>query len=528
MSARFVNVDRRTPMLLPPDLREWIEEDDPVHFIIEAVERLPLTSFRVNHRGTGEEQFPPHMMMALLVYCYVQGIFSSRKIERATWRDVAVRYLTADHHPDHDTICKFRRENLDAFRESFLDVLELARELQLLKLGKVSLDGAHYKANASIDQNVTYSRAVEIRERLRADIDELLARAEAEDTQAEEAEKLPGELARREKLAAKMDRAIEELEKRARQRQAEADKEFEAKLEARRRKQEETGKKPTGREPKKPEVKPEDSGEQCNLTDPDARIMRKNKRAGFTQSYNAQAVVDAEGSQLIVGQRISQNAGDGGELVAGVDCVPPSLGRPTGVLADAGYADGDGFDELGERGVEVWCSVHREDAHAERYYDFRPKAQVERKPREPKDPRLVAMRDKLRTEEGKAIYRKRCHTVEPVFGIIKSAIGFRGFSLRGKEKVEGEWTLVCLAYNLKRMWNLIKPANKPVKPHRERPVAGCGAAPGSIPALQRVIWPFCRALAGRNRRAVDLALRTLPAQAVFLPSALLALTPTGS
>jgi len=192
MSARFVNVDRRTPMLLPPDLREWIEEDDPVHFIIEAVERLPLTSFRVNHRGTGEKQFPPHMMMALLVYCYVQGIFSSRKIERATWRDVAVRYLTADHHPDHDTICKFRRENLDAFRESFLDVLELARELQLLKLGKVSLDGAHYKANASIDQNVTYLRAVEIRERLRADIDELLARAEAEDTQAEEAEKLPG------------------------------------------------------------------------------------------------------------------------------------------------------------------------------------------------------------------------------------------------------------------------------------------------------------------------------------------------
>ena len=164
MAARFVSVDRNTPMLLPPDLREWVLEDDLVHFVIEAVDRLPLERFRVNPRGTGAKQFPPHMMLALLIYSYANGLFSSRKIERATHRDVAIRYLTAGTHPDHGTICKFRRDNLEAFRESFVDVLELARELKLLKLGNVSLDGTHLKANASIDQNVSYQRAVEIRE----------------------------------------------------------------------------------------------------------------------------------------------------------------------------------------------------------------------------------------------------------------------------------------------------------------------------------------------------------------------------
>jgi transposase len=163
MGARFVSVDRETPMFLPPDLRDWVPEDDLVHFVIEAVERLPLESFRVNHRGTGDKQFPPHMMLARLIYSYANGLFSSRNMERATHRDVAIRYLCAGTHPDHDTICKFRRENREAFRESFVDVLEFARELKLLKLGNVSLDGTHLKANASIDQNVSSQRAVEIR-----------------------------------------------------------------------------------------------------------------------------------------------------------------------------------------------------------------------------------------------------------------------------------------------------------------------------------------------------------------------------
>jgi transposase len=455
MSARFVNVDRNTPMLLPPDLRDWVEDDELVHFVIEAVDRLALEEFRVNQRGTGDAQFPPHMMLSLLIYCYANGIFSSRKIERATYRDVAVRYLTADTHPDHDTICKFRRDNFEAISTAFVDVLELATELKLLSLGKISLDGTHIKANASIDQNVTYRRACEIREQLRIDIDALLAEAEKADAQEADIEKLPDEIARREKLAVKMDRAIEELEKRAAQREQKARAEYEKKLAERAHKEKETGKKCGGRKPKEPQERPEDSSEQCNLSDPDARIMRKNKRSSFTESYNAQAAVDADGSQLIVGAHVSQSASDSRELENGVRSVPDELGTPEAVLADAGYANAEAFDRVQEGlGVEVYCSVHREDAHSERRYDFRPETKSNRPVKKVADRRLAAMKEKLQSEEGKAIYAKRNHTVEPAFGIIKEVMGFRGFLLRGKEKVDGEWTLVCLSYNLKRLHRL--------------------------------------------------------------------------
>ena len=156
MGHRFKNTDRATPLLLPPDLRDWVIS---VNFILQAVERLPLTAFAVNTKGTGDEQYPPHTMLALLICCYANGIFSSRRIERATYRDVAVRYLTADTHPDHDTICTFRPNNFDALAAAFVDVLELAQELKLLQLGAVSLDGTHLKASASKDKNVTYARA---------------------------------------------------------------------------------------------------------------------------------------------------------------------------------------------------------------------------------------------------------------------------------------------------------------------------------------------------------------------------------
>lgn len=438
-------------------------------------------------------------------------------IERATHRDVAIRYLTAGTHPDHDTICKFRRENLESFRESFVDVLELARELKLLKLGNVSLDGTHLKANASIDQNVSCQRAVEIRDQLRLDIDDLLAQAETADADEQDGQKLPEEIARREKLACKMERAIEELESRARQRQQKAEGKYEAKKAERREKEKKTGKKCTGREPRQPKKKAEDSSEQCNLSDPDARIMRKNKRASFTQSYNAQAAVDADGSQLVVGQHVSQSASDYAELENGVASIPSQLGKPEAVLADAGYVNADAFDRLDQEGVEIYCSVHREDAHNERRYDYRPKKASGRAVKEPADERLLAMRNKLRTEEGKALYERRNYTVEPVFGIIKAAMGFRGFSLRGKEKVSGEWTLVCLAYNLKRL-------------HR---MAG-SAMSGAVGPKSRSIAPKM----GPNdmqtspvgislRRFIDTVFNRLH-RLVTKSTAKLALTPTGS
>jgi transposase len=455
MGARFVDVDRETPMLLPPDLRDWVPEDDLVHFIIEAVQRLALDDFQVNHRGTGDRQFPPHMMLALLIYCYANGLFSSRKIERATHRDVAVRFLTGNTHPDHDTICKFRRENFAAFSKAFVSVLELAKELKLLKLGNVAIDGTHIKASASIDQNLTYQRAQEIREQLQLDVAELLEQAETADKNDEDNQKLPKEIARREKLISKMDRAIKELKQRAAVRDAKAQSKYENKLAQRQSKEEETGRKPGGRAPQEPETGPEHSNVQANLTDPDARLMRKNKRSGFTQSYNAQAAVDADGSQLIVGEHVSQSASDSTELENGLKSIPEELGKPKAGLLDAGYVDADAIERVQEElGIELYVSVHREDAHSERKYDYRPRKQSERPTKVIKDPRLLKMREKLRTKEGKALYAKRNHTVETAFGIIKAVMGFRGFMLRGLEKVSGEWSLVCLSYNLKRLHRL--------------------------------------------------------------------------
>jgi transposase len=450
MGPRFKNTDRNTPLLLPPDLRDWVAEDDLVHFVIQAVERLPLSPFAVNHKGCGDEQYSPHTMLALLIYCYANGLFSSRRIERATYRDVAVRYLTADTHPDHDTICAFRRNNLTAIATAFVDVLELARELKLLKLGTVSLDGTHIRASASKDKNVTYERAQQLRAQLRQDVNALLQQAESADQKDDDPQKLPKEIARREALLRKMDAACAQLEARA-QARAEAERaDYEHKVAARRQREGSA----KGPKPKPPQATPEPD-EQINLTDPAARLMRKSKREGYTQSYNAQAVVDAGGSQLIVGQRVTDNPSDGGQLQPGLQSIPAPLGQPTKALADCGYANKADFERLKQErpGLELYVSVHREDAHAERHYDFRPPEKLPT-PRKLTEPVLVAMTDKLKTAEGKAIYRKRASTVEPVFGIIKAVLGFRQFLLRGMKKVSGEWNLVCLAYNLKRLHRL--------------------------------------------------------------------------
>jgi transposase len=427
-----------------------VAEDDLVHFVIQAVERLPLTIFAVNHKGCGDEQYSPHTLLALLIYCYANGIFSSRRIERTTYRDVAVRYLTADTHPDHDTICAFRRNNLAAIATAFVDVLELARELKLLKLGTVSLDGTHIRASASKDKNVTYERAQQLRTQLRQDVNALLQQAESADQKDDDPQKLPQEIARREALLQKMDAACAQLEARAQERAAAERADYERKVAAR---QEREGS-AKGPEPQAPNDTPEPD-EQINLTDPDARLMRKSKRESYTQSYNAQAVVDTQGSQLIVGQRVSNCASDAGQLETDLQSIPVTLGEPTTALADCGYVDKEVFSRLKRERptLNLYVSVHREDAHAERRYDYRPLDKIKH-PKPIIDPVLLAMADKLKTPEGKAIYRQRACTVEPVFGIIKAVLGFRQFLLRGMRKVSGEWNLVCLAYNLKRLHRL--------------------------------------------------------------------------
>lgn len=240
-------------MLLPADLRDWVPEDDVVHFVTQAVESVPTEHFRVNPRGTGSAQYPPSMMLALLIYCYANGIFSSRRIERATYRDISVRYLTADTHPDHDTIAKFRRENLALVAACFVHVLELAREMKLLKVGTVSLDGTKLKANASKNRNVRYDRAGELVEQLDQEVRELLEQAERTDQQDEsDGQRLPEEIARRQDLKAKLEVARERLEERAQARAQAERAEYERKVKER----EEREGSAQGRHIKKPDEKP--------------------------------------------------------------------------------------------------------------------------------------------------------------------------------------------------------------------------------------------------------------------------------
>lgn len=454
MSTRFVSIDRNQPLLLPPDLRDWLPEDDLVHFVIQAVEGVSTCSFKVNITGSGSSQYPPHMMLSLLIYCYANGVFSSRRIERATYRDVAVRYLTGDTHPDHDTIAKFRRENFDAIGACFLHVLELAHELKLLKVGTVSVDGTTLKANASKNRNVRYDRAGELVEQLELEVKALLEQAEATDTnEVSDAQALPDEINRRNKLKTKLEQARKRIEQRAKSKaQAEQD-EYERKVKARDQREGLA----KGCEIKKPDPTP-DAKMQDNLTDSDSRLMRHNKRSSFEQAYNAQAAVDADGSQLVLSAHITQCASDRNELVPAVEGIPESVGRPETVLADNGYLnekqvrtlEGDGE----EHKMDVLVSVHAEAKQLRRKHDFRPLPTQEKETPQIRSDFVLEMKQKMERSESRAKYRLRKQTVEPVFGTIKQWMGFRQFLLRGFDKVSGEWKLVTLAYNVKRLWRM--------------------------------------------------------------------------
>jgi len=442
--VNFISYDRSQGFLLPPDLVDWVCDDDLVHFVCSAVERVDIGTFKVNWRGHGKAQYHPRMMLGLLIYCYAHGIFSSRRIERATHRDVSVRYISANTHPDHDTIATFRRENLEAFSAAFADVLLMAKELNLLKLGMVSIDGTKIDANASKIKSVRYDRAQALRAKLSEDIADLTARAEAADIEGgEDPQSLPAELARREALKTKLDEACARLEADARAAAADAHPEYEEKLAGWK------ARKGQGRKPKPPDETPP-AARQANLTDPDSKLMRKSKRHEFRQAYNAQAVVDADGSQLVLTTNVAQTPGDGPTFEETVIQLCETLGKPDTILGDAGYANGDTVAILEGMGIEVLVAVSRPDN--ERTYDFRPPNA--KPPPRTKAAWRIAMKEKLGTEDAKAKYKRRKCTVEPVFGIIKNVLGFTRFTLRGIEKVKTEWLLVALAYNCKRLCNL--------------------------------------------------------------------------
>jgi transposase len=470
MSTHYVNIDRETPMLLPPDLRDWLPEGHLVNFILEAVAMLPLHGFRVNQRGSGNDQYPPSMMLSLLIYCYATGRMGSRQIEAATYTDVAVRYICGGHaHPDHDTICEFRRKNGKLFEDSFVKVLAYAQELGVLKKrGGVSVDGTKIQANASKHAAVSYQRAGEMIAQLEMEVQELIARAEAADrTPVPEALKVPEEIARRQVRQAKLAEARAVIEARFEEKRQEQQSEYEAK-QAQRETRRAQGQPMRGREPQPPPTAPE-AGAQYNFTDPESRIMKAGNGDHFEQAYNAQAVVDTEGSMLVLGARVTEQANDKEQLVPTVQSMAPVVRDVTEVLADSGFFSETAVVQIeANEGPTVYAAMDKQ-GHHRTVADLVPKA-------DPPVPSADAsmkekMRHRLQTASGKAKYALRKQTVEPVFGIIKAVMGFRRFLLRGKIKVSLEWTLVTLAYNFKRLFRLVQRASVPGGSWIARPAA---------------------------------------------------------
>jgi len=433
MSVRLVNIDRETPMIFPVDMRDWLPENHLVYFIIDAVNQINLSEFKLNSRGSGDEQYPPEMMISLLIYSYVTGRFGSRTIEASTYTDVAMRYICGDKaHPDHSAICRFRKDNKKAFEEAFTKVLVLAHQLgKLKKRGGGSVDGTKMKANASKHKAVSYKRAGEIIEELRVEVCELVRLAEEADGKGlEEGLLISDEIQRREDRQAALQAARAEMEKMYKE---------------------------AAEEGTKKGKKLEDY--QHNFTDSDSRIMKVGNGKHFEQSYNAQAAVDTEGSMLIMGGYVTQNPNDKQELKKIVDSVPKEVRELTDVSADNGFYSEEAVAAVEQvnaegkkEGPEVYCAVEK-SKHGRKVEDLKKKFPTEDPPENMSAKEKMAR--KLKSEEGKNIYKKRKETVEPVFGIIKSVMGFRQFMLRGIEKANTEWALVRVAYNLKRLHSLL-------------------------------------------------------------------------
>lgn len=453
---RFVTVDHDTPMLLPPDLRAWVPDDHIVHFIMDAIEALKLDDAKVNTRGTGSAQYPPSLMLGLLIYSYATGTFSSRKIEGLTHDSVAVRFLCAQHHPDHDSICKFRRENGKLLESSFHQVLELAARMKVLKVGQVTLaiDGTKILANASKHSAVSHGHATEQMNLLSEEIAQLLAKAEAADsTPLQDGLSLPAEVKRRQERIGKLKEAVVEIERRAAARTEVEKAEHEAQLQERGTKEAATGKKPRGRAPNPP-AEGARAEDQLNLTDPESRIMPSG--GSFEQSYNAQAAVDIE-SRLIVAAHVTQATNDKQQLEPTLAVVSPIIESVAHVLVDSGYYSGAAVAALESKAQGPLHEV-KVLAATKRHRHGRSVSELEQRDDPPAPPQDATVKEKmahrLETKAGKALYAQRKQTVEPVFGIIKGALGFRMFSLRGLSKVSLEWTLMTLSYNLKRLFHM--------------------------------------------------------------------------
>ncbi len=448
--SNFRTIDRQTGFLLPPSVDEWLPERHLARFIVEVIEALDLRSMSGGYRGSGSKSYHPRLLLGVLVYGYATGVFSSRKLERATYDSVAFRFIAANEHPDHDTIATFRRRFLKDIEKLFVEVLLLAREMGLLKLGTLALDGTKIHANASRHSALSYEHAGKIEAQLKAEVAALLAQAEAADTaDIPDGMSIPDELLRREERLQKIAEARAKIEARAKERFEREQAAHAQKLAAGAQKTKATGKKPGGRPPAPPVEGPLPT-DQVNLTDEDSRIMPV-AGGGFEQCYNAQAAV-AAGSLLVVVADVVQAPNDKQQIEPMLDkiaALPGELGKAETLLADTGYFSAGNVEACEAAGLEPVIAMGRQPHH-------RPLAErFEKTLAAPDNPTPVeAMAHRLKTPEGRTLYALRKQTPEPVFGIIKSVLGFRQFSMRGLDKARGEWSLVTTAWNLKRMFAL--------------------------------------------------------------------------
>jgi transposase len=449
MTRKFKTADYEKTLDLQISLRDVLPPDHLARFIVDVIAQLDLRAIYSQYGDQGAPPYAPEVLLGLLFYGYATGVFSSRKIEQATYEVIPFRYIAGDMHPDHATIAHFRKENLAELKELFVQILLIAQEMGYLQVGNVSLDGSKIHADASKSKAVSYKRLLALEAYLQAEVNELFALAEAADGgQLPDNMDLQDEIERRQQHLARLAEAKKVLQARAQARYEAEQAEYEAKIRAREEKAAKKGGERSGRPPKPPTPGPGDK-DQYNFTDPESRIMKNANNSGFDQHYNVQVVVEHD-SRLIVGHWLCNQTNDKQAALPTIDTVPPELGHPKTANLDTGYFSELNLAGLQQRGIDPYIATGRSPHHQgwrAYFQDYPDPPAADASVKE-----LMAY--KLRTDIGQALYRLRKSTVEPVIGIIKEVLSFRQFSLRGLVAAGGEWTLVCLAYNLKRLHTL--------------------------------------------------------------------------
>jgi len=447
MSRQFKPLDYEATLDTSVRLGDCLPADHLARFVVDIVEQLDLAAVYASYGKRGGAPYAPEMMVGLLFYAYATGVFSSRKIEQATKETAAFRFLAGNYAPDHDTISAFRKQFLPTLQDLFLQILLLAQQMGLLRIGNLtlSLDGTKVQADASKSKAVSYKRLLEIEAFLQAEVAELFALADQADSVLPEGMDLPQELARREERLKRLAEAKAVLEARAAERHVLEQAQYQAKMVERAEKEEQSGKKPRGKPPTPPTPGPHD-GDQYNFTDPDSRIMKNSRDGGFSQQYNGQVAVEHD-SRLVVGFSLSNHTNDQHEVKPTLQNVPTELGSVTKAVLDAGFFSKSNVDACEAEDIDPYIATGRDPHNRGWRSHFAEADQAPAASASPKE----KMAYKLRTPAGRALYRLRKCTVEPVIGILKETMGFRQFSLRGLKNVTHEWCLVCLAYNLRRL-----------------------------------------------------------------------------